>query len=165
LAVDAPPNILYMIQEPRLDSYNNIATAPFTGEWDQYRIGYFNGTQTPIQKTNRHYQMPVTPNKTNKQTKPARKLQLLDITNPHPLPLTIPPGFDESLIDLKNLAALRTDHTSNPFETNIKPNNIIRDAIRHDGINHRTKLGPHSLHNRPPGTIRRDTAHQFLGMP
>jgi hypothetical protein len=34
-------------------------------------------------------------------------LLLLDITIPHPQPLIIPPpGFDESLIDLKPLAAL-----------------------------------------------------------
>jgi hypothetical protein len=47
----------------------------------------------------------------SKQTKElATKLQLLDIIIPHSLvlllPLAIPPGFNESLINLKNLTAL-----------------------------------------------------------
>jgi hypothetical protein len=41
---------------------------------------------------------------TKQTNQPVTKLQLLDITIPHPPSLTVPPGFNERLIDLKHLA-------------------------------------------------------------
>jgi hypothetical protein len=55
---------------------------------------------------------------TKQPKEPATKLQFLDITIPHPLPMTTPTaGFDESLINLKNLAAALADisHLKSPI--------------------------------------------------
>jgi hypothetical protein len=74
---------------------------------------------------------------------------LMSQSHTQPFPWITPPGFDESLINLKSLASLAEDHASDPIETNIRAEQYHQQLKLIQSQQSQNKIRPYPLHNRP----------------